>query len=171
MVSFSTGITLGLIGVALLGFYKLGGASGIGSRLGGGFSSLFDSFGSSLNPVQAAIGKYTENPALNPLLVAQARYEEATTLDPNLDPGRFVDPAGKYDPFLPYGPSEALLPTVKLPKSVAPATITPPPFIQYGDPLPPFAGDLQYVVNTNFPNARKATAQEKSYLQSFGIGL
>ena len=77
MVSLSTGLTLGLIGAAILGFYKLGGASGIGSRLGGGFSDLFDSFVSSLNPVQTAIDKNNaENPALNPILVAQARFEE-----------------------------------------------------------------------------------------------
>ena len=100
MVSLSTIITLGAIGTAVLGFYKLGGASGIGSRVGGGFSSLFDSFTSSLNPIQAAIDKNNaENPALNPTLVAQARFEEATTLDPNLAADRFVDPAGIYDPY------------------------------------------------------------------------
>ena len=39
------------------------------------------------------------NPANNPVLVAGARLEEAATLDPNLAADRFVDPAGKYDPF------------------------------------------------------------------------
>ena len=100
MVSLSTVATLGLITAAVLGFYKLGGASGIGSRIGGGFSSLFNSFTSSINPVQAAIDENNaNNPALNPLLVAQARLEEATSLDPNLAADRFVDPTGKYDPY------------------------------------------------------------------------
>ena len=160
MVSLSTGLTLGLIGAAVLGFYKLGGASGIGSRLGGGFSTLFDSFSSSLNPVQAAIDKNNaENPALDPILVAQARFEEATTLDPNLSADRFLDPAGKYDPLNPYGDS---------PKIIEPISTTPPvnfmdqftfadrpisrpttPAITYG-PLPQFAGTLEYVVQQQY---------------------
>ena len=48
MVSLSNWATLALIGGGILAFYKLGGASGIGSRLGGGFSTLFDSFSKSL---------------------------------------------------------------------------------------------------------------------------
>ena len=124
MVSLSTIITLGAIGTAVLGFYKLGGASGIGSRVGGGFSSLFDSFTSSLNPIQAAIDKNNaENPALNPTLVAQARFEEATTLDPNLAADRFVDPAGIYDPY-------TTVPTPIAPTPIAPTPIAPTPQTQ-----------------------------------------
>jgi len=48
MVSIKTGLTLGLIGAGLLAFYKLGGATGLGSRIGAGFSgfgqSLADAF-------------------------------------------------------------------------------------------------------------------------------
>ena len=177
MVSLSTGLTLGLIGAAILGFYKLGGASGIGSRLGGGFSDLFDSFGSALNPVSAI----TENPALNPVLVAQARYEEATTLDPNLAANKFVDPAGKYDPVAMGAKkfAEAIAPTTDnfmdqfTFKDRTPAPITT--VVQYEDvpvaKLPAYAGTLDYVVKTNFPNMRTASTQEKSFLQSFGIGV
>jgi hypothetical protein len=50
MVSISNLLTLAAVGTAILGFYKLGGASGIGSRLGGGVSGLFDSFTNSLIP-------------------------------------------------------------------------------------------------------------------------
>ena len=177
MVSLSTGLTLGLIGAAILGFYKLGGASGIGSRLGGGFSDLFDSFGSALSPVSAI----TENPALNPVLVAQARYEEATTADPNLAANRFVDPAGKYDPVAMGAKkfAEAIAPTTDnfmdqfTFKDRTPAPITT--VVQYEDvpvaKLPAYAGTLDYVVKTNFPNMRTASTQEKSFLQSFGIGV
>ena len=177
MVSLSTGLTLGLIGAAILGFYKLGGASGIGSRLGGGFSDLFDSFGSALNPISAI----TENPALNPVLVAQARYEEATTLDPNLAANKFVDPAGKYDPVAMGAKkfAEAIAPTTDnfmdqfTFKDRTPAPITT--VVQYEDvpvaKLPAYAGTLDYVVKTNFPNMRTASTQEKSFLQSFGIGV
>ena len=173
MVSLSTGLTLGLIGAAILGFYKLGGASGIGSKLGGGFSDLFDSFGSALSPISAI----TENPALNPVLVAQARYEEATTEDPNLAANRFVDPAGKYDPVA--------VGAQKLAETISPIsdeftfkdTYQKPinKIVQLEDvpiaTLPPYAGTLDYVVKTNFPNIRTATTQEKSFLQSFGIGV
>jgi hypothetical protein len=184
MVSISTGLTLGLIATAVLGFYKLGGASGIGSRLGGGFSSLFDSFGSSLNPVQAAIDKNNaENPALNPTLVAQARFEEATTLDPNLSADRFIDPAGKYDPLNPYGDS---------PKIIEPISTTAPPnfmdqftftdrptrpttpAITYG-PLPQYAGTLEYVTQNMVsapyegPTQSKPTTLDYNFLGNFGV--
>tara|TARA_R110002051_G_scaffold263902_1_gene323781 strand:- start:7 stop:666 length:660 start_codon:yes stop_codon:yes gene_type:complete len=49
MVSISNVLSLALIGGGILAFYKLGGAGGIGSRIGGGFSTLVDSFTSSLN--------------------------------------------------------------------------------------------------------------------------
>lgn len=52
MVSIKNLITLGLIGGGILAFYRLGGASGIGSRIGGGFGSLFDGFTGALNPVK-----------------------------------------------------------------------------------------------------------------------
>ena len=48
MVSIKTGITLGLVAAGALAFYALGGAKGIGSRIGGGFTgfgqSLADAF-------------------------------------------------------------------------------------------------------------------------------
>ena len=93
MVSISNALTLALIGGGILAFIKLGGASGIGSRLGGGFSDLFNSFTSSLSGITQDKSALDYNPALNPLLVAQARLEEATTADPNLAADRFVDPA------------------------------------------------------------------------------
>ena len=48
MVSIKTGLTLGWIGAGAFAFYALGGAKGIGSRIGGGFTgfgqSLADAF-------------------------------------------------------------------------------------------------------------------------------
>ena len=101
MVSLSNLLTLGLIGGGILAFYRLGGAGGIGSRIGGGFTTLFDSFTNALNPLTNVI-ENLQNPALNPLRVAAAEVESAVTIDPNADPNKFVDPAGKYDPYDPY---------------------------------------------------------------------
>lgn len=50
MVSLNTALTLGIIGVAIAAFYGLGGASGIGSRIGSGLSSFGQSLQSSLIP-------------------------------------------------------------------------------------------------------------------------
>jgi hypothetical protein len=58
MVSLSNWATLALIGGGILAFYKLGGASGIGSRIGGGFSNLFDSFTSALNLKTSTVDPY-----------------------------------------------------------------------------------------------------------------
>lgn len=40
MVTKGTWLTLGLIGAGIIAFYRLGGAAGIGSKIGGGFESL-----------------------------------------------------------------------------------------------------------------------------------
>lgn len=40
MVSIQTGLTLGLLGLAVVAFIGLGGASGIGARIGGGFRAF-----------------------------------------------------------------------------------------------------------------------------------
>lgn len=50
MVSLNTVLTLGVIGAAIAAFYGLGGASGIGSRIGSGLSSFGQAFQSSLIP-------------------------------------------------------------------------------------------------------------------------
>ena len=50
MVSLNTVLTLGVIGAAIAAFYGLGGASGIGSRIGSGLSSFGQSLQSSLIP-------------------------------------------------------------------------------------------------------------------------
>jgi hypothetical protein len=107
MVSISNWLTLGLIGGGILAFYKLGGAGGIGSKIGGGFSSLFDSFTSSIFPVSDVVGRLAENiqnPALNPVLVAAAELEAAITKDPNTEKGKFEPPLGspEYDPYDPF---------------------------------------------------------------------
>jgi len=70
----------------------------IGSFAGSGLRNLTSGLGSGFGNVSNIV-ENIQNPANNPLLVASARLEEAATLDPNLAADRFVDPAGKYDPF------------------------------------------------------------------------
>jgi len=53
MVSLSNLFTLGLVGVGILSFIKLGGASGIGSRIGGGFSDFIGGITDSFKPVSS----------------------------------------------------------------------------------------------------------------------
>ena len=53
MVSLSNLFTLGLVGVGILSFIKLGGASGIGSRIGGGFSDFIGGISDSFKPVSS----------------------------------------------------------------------------------------------------------------------
>ena len=40
MVKISTLLTLGAVGAGILAFYRLGGAKGIGERIGGGFEAV-----------------------------------------------------------------------------------------------------------------------------------
>ena len=69
----------------------------IGSFAGSGLQNLTSGLTSGFGNIPS-LGM-DSNPANNPILVAGARLEEAATLDPNLAADRFVDPAGKYDPF------------------------------------------------------------------------
>jgi len=69
----------------------------IGSFAGSGLQNLTSGLTSGFGNIPS-LGM-DSNPANNPVLVAGARLEEAATLDPNLAADRFVDPAGKYDPF------------------------------------------------------------------------
>jgi len=134
MVSISNWLTLGLIGGGILAFYKLGGASGIGSKIGGGFSSLFDSFTSSIFPVSDAVGRLAENiqnPALNPVLVAATELEAAITKDPNTEKGKFEPPLGspEYDPYDPYKitSDNTTLPKIFETPGIDLVTTAPPP--------------------------------------------
>ena len=70
----------------------------VGSFAGSGLRNLTSGLTSGFSNVSNIV-ENIQNPATNPILVAGARLEEAATLDPNLAADRFVDPAGKYDPF------------------------------------------------------------------------
>jgi hypothetical protein len=157
MVSLNTIITIGGLGAAYLIFSRLGGGAGIGSAIGSQIGDFTGALGSGLTQAVNRFGNLVETP--------QANAPEGYRLDPT-ETRDYQDYVNYNDPT--PTPTDNPPFIFELP---SPATITPPPVIQYGSPLPPFAGDLEYVVNTNFPNARKATEQEKSYLQSFGIGL
>tara|TARA_R110000751_G_scaffold98236_1_gene191221 strand:+ start:446 stop:943 length:498 start_codon:yes stop_codon:yes gene_type:complete len=165
MVSLNTIITLGGIGAAYLIFSRLGGGAGIGSAIGSQIGDFTESLGSGITQAVNRFGNLVETP--------QANAPTGYRLDPSET--RDYDEYVNYQPqSIPQGPTSYGETGDGSPAFIfsdSPATITPPPAIQYGAPLPPFAGDLEYVVQTNFPNVRKATASEKSYLQSFGIGL
>ena len=88
MVSLNTLFTLGIIGAGLLAFTSLGGAGGIGQRIGGGFKAFQDNllsgFTGALNPFGAAAA-----PANEPIIDLQlssnpSRYTDPATVERNL---------------------------------------------------------------------------------------
>lgn len=83
MVSLNTLFTLGVIGAGLLAFTSLGGAGGIGQRIGGGFKAFQDNL----------IGGFTG--ALNPFGGAGVVESKPPLIDLQLsnDPSRYTDPA------------------------------------------------------------------------------
>ena len=174
MVSFNTIITLGGLGAAYLIFSRLGGGAGIGNIIGSQIGGFTGALGSGLTQAVNRFGNLVETPQAN--ASDGYRVDPTETRDYNEYLNLEGESTAKVFPNA-YGETGDGGPAfiVDTPSSTfivdTPGKITPPPVIQYGAPLPPFAGDLQYVVNTNFPNARKATEQEKSYLQSYGIGL
>ena len=80
MVSLNTLFTLGVIGAGLLAFTSLGGAAGIGQRIGGGFKAFQD------NLISGFTG------ALNPFGAA-ATGKPLIDLQLSNDPSRYTDPA------------------------------------------------------------------------------
>lgn len=81
MVSLKTLFTLGIIGAGLLAFTSLGGAGGIGQRIGGGFKAFQDNL----------VGSFTG--ALNPFGAAATSGEPLIDLQLSNDPSRYTDPA------------------------------------------------------------------------------
>ena len=59
MVSLNTILAIGGIGAAIIIFQSLGGASGIGSRIGGGFATFGSSLSNSLNPLSKLSNPFT----------------------------------------------------------------------------------------------------------------
>lgn len=165
MVSLNTIITLGGLGAAYLIFTRLGGGAGIGSAIGSQIGDFTGALGSGITQAVNRFGNLVETPQANKTLGYRLDPTETRDYDEYVN----YQPQSIAQSETSYGETGSGSPAFIFPDS--PAKITPPPAIQYGSPLPTFAGDLQYVVETNFPNVRKATAEEKSYLQSFGIGL
>ena len=165
MVSLNTIITIGGLGAAYLIFTRLGGGAGIGSAIGSQIGDFTGALGSGITQAVNRFGNLVETP--------QANEPQGFRLDPTetRDYNEYVNYQSQSIPQSDTSYGETGSGTPAFIFNNPPAKITPPPAIQYGSPLPPFAGELEYVVETNFPNARKATAEEKSYLQSFGIGL
>jgi len=81
MVNLNTLFTLGILGAGLLAFTSLGGAGGIGQRIGGGFKAFQDNL----------VGGFTG--ALNPFGAAATSGEPKINLQLSSDPSRYTDPA------------------------------------------------------------------------------
>lgn len=181
MVSLNTIFAVGGIAAAYIIFKQLGGASGIGSSIGGGFQSFANSLtGSLLNP-QSIVGQLTNNDGYRKDINENRDYDEwLKGNDTTPDGGNFVikntEPEPKVDKGFDFYNLFPSIPTV------------------YGD-TPSFSGqgmisqgyqEPNYSVsgggfsNNNFFGggnttplsvARTATPQEKSILQSYGIGI
>ena len=175
MVSFNTILTLGGIGAAILIFKQLGGGAGIGTAIGSQIGGFTEALGSQVTQAFNKFGNLVETPQL------VSNVPEGFRLDPTetRDYDEYVNYQEQSSPQseTSYGETGTGSPAFIFPDPAG--TITPPTAITYGSPLPPFAGTLEYVVKTfeqtpidqRFPNVRKATSQEKSFLQSYGIGL
>ena len=167
MVSFNTIITLGGLGAAFLIFKNLGGGAGIGNAIGSQIGGFTEALSGQVTQAFNKFGNLVETPQLVSNIPEGFRLDSTETR--NYDEYLNYQKQSSPQSTTSYGETGSGSPAFIFPDPEG--SIIPPPAIQYGSPLPPFAGEIQYVVNTNFPNARKATAEEKSYLQSYGIGL
>jgi len=155
MVSIGSYLSLGALAIAVIGFYKLGGASGIGSRVGTGLTdftySLFNPFDNNTKPpTQSPAAPPTQGPAQSPPQDERVDPEnDWWSWVPNVDipaipgiipPIAFGDgPNTKPDNFMDQFTWTDRTPTPE-----------PAPAMTYG-PLPPFAGTLEHVVRNMTP--------------------
>ena len=87
MVSLNSLITIGIIGAAALAFTSLGGAGGIGSRIGSSFGGGIRSFNENItSSFNAALQ------GLNPFAAAAEPEGEKINLQLSSDPSMYTDP-------------------------------------------------------------------------------
>ena len=87
MVSLNTLFTLGIIGAGLLAFTSLGGAGGIGQRIGGGFKAFQDNL---IGGFTGALGGQGVIPSFGR---AAEPTEPRINLELSSDPSMYTDPA------------------------------------------------------------------------------
>ena len=123
MVRASTLLTLGLIGAGLLAFTSLGGASGIGQRIGGGFKAFSESLTGGFTGAKAP----TSQPVKYDLQLSDdpSDYYDPKTVEKNLADALPVP----YEPTVPGGAVD----TAPLPQAT-PIKTTPKPEVISGVP-------------------------------------
>ena len=102
MVRASTLLTLGLIGAGLLAFTSLGGAGGIGQRIGGGFKSFTDNLVGGFQGVIPSIDKaQSSQPIKDDLQLSDdpSDYYDPKTVEKNLEDVLPIP----YEPTVPGG--------------------------------------------------------------------
>ena len=124
MVNLNTLFTLGILGAGLLAFTSLGGAGGIGQRIGGGFKAFQDNL----------IAGFTG--ALNPFGAEATPGEPLIDLQLSSNPSKYTDPKTvilpeEYNPTTNGGPVD----TSPLPPAT-PIETTPEPIVIVGVPSP-----------------------------------
>ena len=83
MVSLNTVLAVGGIAAAYFIFKNLGGASGIGSRIGGGVSAFGTSLSESLNPLQNVFGQQQQQDPIYERYLAGERTANTLPFDEN----------------------------------------------------------------------------------------
>ena len=176
MVSLNTVLAIGGIAAAYLIFKNLGGASGIGSKIGGGFSSFGSAFSESLTPL-FAFGNTA--PKLDMVYEDYLKGQPTpNTLPFNENPSfKITDPLDAESD--PSSTVEAPVPNAFdfdnfYNKYVSPNLPSLPQVYSSESPQAQnFFGGQRAMTNNSssrFPNARKASSSEQSYLRGLGIG-
>ncbi len=83
MVSLNTVLAVGGIAAAYFIFKNLGGASGIGSKIGGGVSAFGTSLSESLNPLQNVFGQQQQSDPIYERYLAGERTANTLPFDEN----------------------------------------------------------------------------------------
>ncbi len=138
MVSIQTGLTLGLVGLAVVAFISLGGAGGIGSRIGGGFRTFGESLvagisGTVVNALNPFADKGGNEPAIIPEptcgtgtkenIFGQCVPAEITT-QPSIIPSLFFAPAFAEPAPAPIPTRIGPIPSLFFAPAPPPTTIT-----------------------------------------------
>ena len=166
MVSLNTVLAVGGIAAAYFIFKNLGGASGIGSKIGGGVSAFGTSLSESLNPLQNVFGQQKQQDPIYERYLAGERT--ANTLPFNENPSFIIK---KDEPEKNDNVEDSGFGFNSIIDSISNFGQTPSAFgsTYQGN----FFGGSNTIVDDRsslFPSAGRATNDQVSMLRNLGIG-
>ena len=159
MVSLNTVLAVGGIAAAYFIFKNLGGASGIGSKIGGGVAAFGTSLTESLNPLQNVFGQQEQQDPIYERYLKGGAVPNTLPFDENPsfiikkdEPEKndnIQDSSFSFNSIIPSLPSAGAVTEYQGPKQQTQSEYYGP---ELPSKIPPYAGSLEYIFGNTTTN-------------------